>query len=32
LVTVQMLFNLIYIGTALRILSSGISFPKRDRG
>lgn len=32
MVTVQMLFNLIYIGTALRILSSGISFPKRDRG
>jgi hypothetical protein len=30
MVTVQMLFNLIYIGTALRILSSGISFP--DRG
>jgi hypothetical protein len=29
LVTVQMLFNLIYIGTALRILSSGISFPGR---
>jgi hypothetical protein len=30
MVTVQMLFNLIYIGTALRILSSGISFPRGD--
>lgn len=30
LVTVQMLVNLIYIGTALRVLSSGISFPGRD--
>jgi hypothetical protein len=28
MVTAQMLFNLIYIGTALRILSSGISFPR----
>jgi hypothetical protein len=28
LVTVQMLVNLIYIGTALRILSSGISFQR----
>jgi hypothetical protein len=32
MVTVQMLFNLIYIGTALRILSSGISFPRGDQG
>lgn len=32
MVTVQMLFNLIYIGTALRILSSGISFPGRGGG
>jgi hypothetical protein len=32
MVTAQMLFNLIYIGTALRILSSGISFPQRDEG
>ena len=32
MVTVQMLFNLIYIGTALRILSSGISFPRSERG
>jgi hypothetical protein len=31
MVTVQMLFNLIYIGTALRILSTGINFPPRDR-
>jgi hypothetical protein len=31
MVTAQMLFNLIYIGTALRILSSGISFPRGDR-
>jgi hypothetical protein len=30
MVTAQMLFNLIYIGTALRILSSGLSFPKPD--
>ena len=30
MVTVQMLFNLIYIGTALRILSSGISFSQDD--
>lgn len=29
MVTAQMLFNLIYIGTALRILSSGLSFPKQ---
>jgi len=32
MVTVQMLFNLIYIGTALRILSSGISLPREDQG
>ena len=32
MVTVQMLFNLIYIGTALRILSSGISFSRPERG
>ncbi len=31
MVTAQMLFNLIYIGTALRILSSGISFPRDDQ-
>ena len=32
MVTVQMLFNMIYIGTALRILTAGISFPQRDQG
>ena len=30
MVTAQMLFNLIYIGTALRILSSGLSFPTHE--
>lgn len=30
MVTVQMLFNLIYLGTALRVLSAGISRPERD--
>ena len=32
MVTAQMLFNLIYIGTALRILSSSISFGRGDPG
>jgi succinate dehydrogenase hydrophobic anchor subunit len=30
MVTVQMLFNLIYLGTALRVLSAGISRPEPD--
>lgn len=30
MVTAQMLFNLIYIGTALRVLSAGISFSSDD--